>query len=161
MMSPLFSSGLAKIHCTPYMLFQLVTLKSIVFKRGSFSSSSTGDVDLGIWKSEMRSFSSIHSTGINCHYSYAGQWFMLDVLKTGYPQACCVLQESLASLPNSQILCSLWHACLSLICFLRFPQRTFTRKAPQKAHLQMATDHEEDLHKDVAPEHINFPFPEV
>lgn len=56
MKSPSFLSGLGRIHYTPYVLFQFVTLKSIVFKKGSFSSSSTGDglgVDLGIWNSEM------------------------------------------------------------------------------------------------------------
>lgn len=161
--SPIFSSRLGKIHYTPYVLFQLVTLKSTVFKRGSFSSSSMGDVDLGIWKSEMWSFSSIRDTEIN-HLPSLLCWSMVhagcveDRLPSGLLGASGITGTTL---PNSQTLCSLWHACLSLICFLRFPQRTFTKKGPSKGSSSNGYWHEEDLHKDVAPEHINFPFPEV
>lgn len=52
---------------------------------------------LGSLKCEV-SFLFIGQKSTTFHHSCADQWFMWDMLKTGYPQACWALQESLASL---------------------------------------------------------------
>lgn len=144
---------------TPYVLFQLVTLKSIVFKRGSFSSSSIGDgldVDLGIWKSETWSFFSIHRIEIHHCWSMIHVGHVEGRLPSGLLGASGVTGITFL---NSQILCSLWCACLGLVCFLRFSQRTFANKGPSKGSSSNGYWPWGGFAK--SPWAINFPFPEV